>query len=99
LTKALYGKEPDCEGCFPELLFDNVIIVELYNLCAHQIIVSAMGDLIDLDYNAVFKVMEMKRINNPKLQDYYLKQMKQMFYVAKDKQEEKRERDKTKGTK
>ena len=84
---------PECEDCFPLLFPENSVAVDLYMLCCNQVIVSGMGDLIDLDYKAVIGVMEMEGIEDKKLQSRYMKQIKRIFQIAKEKFEERKEKE------
>ena len=55
-----WGREPECYKCIPEELWEeNIDAFEVYTTVKTQIITAGMGQPIDLDYNAIFKVMEL----------------------------------------
>lgn len=61
---ALDGVPPPCESCYPVPLQNNIAAVQVYNLCANQLIVSGMGEIIGMNYLAIFEVMNLLEIQN-----------------------------------
>lgn len=51
--------EPPCGDCCVELDEHYVVYYNLFSLVRNQVIVSPMGDLIDLDYRAVLDVVKL----------------------------------------
>ena len=56
---ALDGGSPPCESCYPEPLPANREAARIYSLVSSQVRMSGMGDVIGLDYTAVFLVMDL----------------------------------------
>lgn len=55
----LDGGSPPCSECYPNPLPANREAVRVYGLVSHQVRVAGMGEIIGLDYSAVFPVMEL----------------------------------------
>ena len=57
--KKLYGKEPSCEKCLPEILPENVDAMRVFNECRSQLILSPVsGFPIDVNILAVDQVVK-----------------------------------------
>lgn len=53
------GRDPPCDSCSIDLLPENVETVQLYNLVRGQVLLTALGDSIDLNYTSVIEVMKL----------------------------------------
>ena len=51
--KAKRGEEPDCDECLPPLDEKNKEIYRAYSLVCNQVIVTAGGDILDVNLSAV----------------------------------------------
>ena len=58
-----FGKAAPCETCKPDLDFDNVEAVNIYQQCSGQWIVGANG-IVDINILAVIEIMKLKKIKN-----------------------------------
>lgn len=61
---ALDGAPPPCESCYPEPLPANREAVRVYGLVSNQVRTAGMGEIIGLDYGAIFPVMELCGVRN-----------------------------------
>lgn len=52
------NQEPPCEECLPPLLPDNEDVYRVYSLSANQLILSGMGDPLDINIPAVIQIIE-----------------------------------------
>ena len=58
------GVEPPCWECKPEVLDANYDAVKVYQSVQTQVIMSGMGDVIDLNIVAVKIIMDLYKIRN-----------------------------------
>jgi hypothetical protein len=56
------NQEPPCEECIPPLLPGNEEIFRVYSLSANQLIISGMGEPIDVNIPAVISIMELLNV-------------------------------------
>ena len=57
-------KEPPCEKCMPEIMPENKEAFEIYAIVCNQMIVSGMGDPIDINFASLKIVMDLFSIEN-----------------------------------
>ena len=58
------GAEPPCWECKPEILNENYDAVRIYQMVQSQVIVSSMGDIIDIRMDAIKIDMDLNRVRN-----------------------------------
>lgn len=56
--------EPPCDTCRPEIDGRNAEALEVFLVCRNQMVTAGMGEPIDIDINAYFKVMEHLETND-----------------------------------
>ena len=55
---------PPCDDCRPVSLKNNEEAVAIYGIVCNQVKVAGMGDVIDLDYNAIKMIMDLYEVTN-----------------------------------
>ena len=60
------NEEPPCETCVEPLFEENIDAVKVYFIVQNQLVVS-MGQIIDLNINAVKIVMDLYEVKNQKM--------------------------------
>jgi len=81
------GTTPPCETCTPPLMEENVDAVTVYAAVQRQLIVSPMGEVLDINQLAVHEAMRLFGIQDQK--DCFRKVLR-LAALAKDKQQEHR---------
>lgn len=60
------GTEPSCKACLPELLEANEDAIKIFNICQGQVLLTSMGDIIDINLGTVIEMMNLYNIHNKK---------------------------------
>ena len=55
---------PPCEDCYVVLLSVNEYVIYLYGKLRKQIILSGMGDIININQNAIRNLLELYEVKN-----------------------------------
>lgn len=64
LAKSVLGKEPNCSECLPVLYDENADAINVWLITKGQIISVGMGEVVDINHLAVWKVIEKLGIAN-----------------------------------
>lgn len=79
-----HNKEPDCIGCLPELLEENIPIYSLYQQLKNQLIISPAGQVIDIDINSYIKYLEYCDIKDDELLDKLISLSRKVLLARKE---------------
>jgi len=72
------GVDPPCEGCFPTLTEENQLLFQVYQQVSGQVVTVGMGEVLDLNINAVEIVFDYFDIPRG-LRLKYLRRLMSMF--------------------
>lgn len=82
--KEMRGKTTPCDECMIELLPKNYKAFKTFAMTQNQMIVTGMGDIIDIDFLAVEKAMTILRIPIEQ-QEKCWEKVKKIFKIYSDK--------------
>lgn len=58
------GKEPDCDKCFEEPLWnENIEAYEIFNVCKYQLVMGTNGP-VDVKFEALKMVMDLYQVSD-----------------------------------
>lgn len=60
------NREPPCDICMPEIMPNNKKALELYSLVQTQLVVIGMGEVLDINFNAIEFIMNLYNVPNKK---------------------------------